>query len=72
MKLFKVTCRDMHNTHGVAYVVAVDAAKAYERLRADLDARNLGTPSGREMETVELLADASDYPECGRQLYRTL
>lgn len=74
-KLWKVTCRGMHGgiasdvAHGIAYVVAEDAAEAYKKLRSSLDKRKLGFSKEREMEKVELLAAEGDYPECGYALY---
>lgn len=75
LKLYRVTCRGMTSTvggnvaHGVAYVVAEDAADAYRRLRKDLDSTDLGFAKDREMDKVELLAEEGMYPDCGHRLY---
>ena len=75
MKLWKVTCRGMHGglgssvAHGIAYVVAEDAAQAYKKVRTSLDERNLGFSKERELNKIELLAGEGDYPECGYTLY---
>lgn len=69
LKLFKVTCQGMHHSHGMAYVVARDAEEAYQCVRQRLDAEGLGFAKEREMQTVELMAEDSDYPLCERRLY---
>lgn len=75
MKLYKVTCRGMragignNQAHGVAYVVADDPERAYRTLRNSLDRRDLGFTEERELLSVELLAEAADYPACGHALY---
>lgn len=75
IKLFRVTCRGMHNslgsgqTHGIGYVVAENPQRAYECMRKSLDDRKLGFHSERELLTIELIADASEYPACGVTLY---
>jgi len=75
MKLFKVTCQGMNVhqsvgvTNGIAYVVAEDAAKAYQRVRDALDEFKLGFVREREMKSVELVAEEAEYPCCGFRLY---
>jgi hypothetical protein len=75
MKLYRVTCRGMHGgiggdtAHGIAYVVSEDPHRAYQTLRAHLDKRDLGFTPEREMQSVELLAEANVYPDCGIVLY---
>ncbi len=68
-KLFKVTCRGMHESHGIAYVVASDAGAAYERVYSDLSARGLGFTHDRALQCVELMADDAEFPDCDRRLY---
>lgn len=74
-KLYKVTCRGMVNfygsgiTYGVAYVVADNPDEAYRKLRESLEGRNIGFARDRELSTVELLAEAVPYPDCGIRLY---
>lgn len=74
-KLYKVTCKGMHGgiasdvAHGIAYVVADDAAEAYRKVREALDKLKLGFSKEREMEKVELLAEEGAYPDCGYALY---
>lgn len=75
LKLYRVTCRGMTTTvggnvaHGLAYVVAEDAADAYRRVRTELDKTDLGFSKDREMDKVELLAEEGMYPDCGHRLY---
>ena len=69
MKLFLVTCRGMHDGHGIAYVVAHNAAEAFARMHDNLAVRSLGFEKDRELDTVQLLAESVEYPPCGRRLY---
>ena len=69
MKLYRVRCRGMTDSHGTAYVVAKDAGAAYAMLRASLDRRDLGFSRDREMDRVELVAEVGAYPGCGCALY---
>ena len=67
--LYRVFCRGMRDSHGVAYVVAVDLDQAYQRIRTALDATNLGFQKDRELERIELIAAEGMYPDCGVTLY---
>lgn len=75
LKLYKVTCKGMTSSiagsvaHGLAYVVAEDAADAYRRVRSRLDKQDLGLVKDRALDRVELLAEEGEYPECGVALY---
>ena len=67
--LYKVTCRGMTNTacgtqaaHGIAYVVARNPDEAYKKLRKYLDEKDLGFRKERDLDKVELVAEAIDYP----------
>ena len=66
MKLYKVICRGMSDTHGTAFVLADDPHQAYITLRVYLEARNLGFSGERELLSVELIADSES--NCGRRL----
>jgi len=73
-KLYRVTCRGMLDdttgtAHGIAYVVAKDPTSAYEMLRRYLDDNDLGFERDRELDSVELVAEGSDYPDCGIRLF---
>lgn len=75
MKLYKVTCRGMHGglaydtAWGVAFAVADNPADAYEMVRQYLVDEGIGYDHERELETVALLADESECPDCGYRLY---
>lgn len=68
-KLYRVTCRGMLDSHGIAYVIASNAQHAYNLVRQDLDDRDLGVSNKRELDRVELVAEDAAYPDCGRRLY---
>lgn len=76
MKLYRVTCRGMASRdigsgmiHGCAYVVAEDPSAAYTLVREFLDVAGLGTDEQRELDKIELMADAAPWPSCGTRLY---
>ena len=75
-KLYRVRCRGMTTSvggnlaHGIAFVVAEDAGKAYQMVRRDLDERDIGFDIERELESVMLMAEDAEYPDCGTMLYR--
>jgi hypothetical protein len=74
VKLYLVTCRGMHTSavssvaHGIAYVVAPDPTTAYEMLRSYLEEEELGFEWERELDRIELLAEASEFPACRHRL----
>ena len=72
-KLYKVTCRGMQTSfgimHGINYVVASDLTAAYAVVRKNLDEKDIGFEKDRELETIELLAEETDYPNCNVHLY---
>lgn len=68
-KLFRVTCKGMFDSHGCAYVIAVGPTQAYDIVRADLDARDLGFLKDRALDKVELIAEEAEFPEGARRLY---
>jgi len=55
--------------YGCPYVVAENMNEAYKKVRKYLDERNLGFENDREMESIHLLAESEDYPNCGVQLF---
>ena len=69
MKLFKVTCRGLSDRHFEAYAVANDSHTAYQMVRDSLEQRSIGFDKERELKSVELIADDTEYPECERRLY---
>jgi hypothetical protein len=59
----------MRDSHGIAYVVAGDAGKAYALVLEDVNKRDLGFSKDRALHTVELLAEECEYTQCGTRLY---
>ena len=55
--------------HGRAYVVAENPELAYKIVKKYVDEKDLGFCMEREMESVRLLADEDEYPDCGMRLY---
>ena len=72
MKLYKVTLQGMiygDNAYGISFVVAEDPQKAYEKVKAFLDEKDIGYEKYRELKTVELIAENYQYTKCGTLLY---
>ena len=75
MKLYRVKCQGMtcglgsKIAYGTAYVVAENSELAYQKVRKYFDEKDIGFVREREMDTVELVADEAEYPECGYRLY---
>jgi uncharacterized pyridoxamine 5'-phosphate oxidase family protein len=66
LKLYKV----MIQKPGVYfYVVATDTDTAYEKVRADLDARDYYFYKDRRLKAVYLLAEASETAEFEQRLF---
>lgn len=55
--------------HGISYVMAEDPGKAYRLVRADMDERDLGFDRDRELDRIELIAEDTEYPQCGTRVY---
>lgn len=73
-KLYRVVLRGMtHNMVGISrgnsFVIAKDTAEAYQKVREYLDSKDLGFRYERELDTITLLAEEGDYPECRTQLF---
>ena len=66
MKLYKVTTRLDAGPSRVAYALAEDSAEAYQLVRDFLDKHDIGFSHKREMESVELIAEAVHYPNSMR------
>ena len=68
MKLVRVYTRITPSPVGTDlssfFVVASDPTAAYEAVREHLDRRNLGFADDRELESVRVLAEATEYPAC--------
>ena len=76
MKLYRVKLRGMRNNYsstkyGDSYVVAHDPTEAYIIVRKYCNKADVGYYKDREMESVELLAEEGDYPDCQTQLHIT-
>lgn len=74
MKLYLVKLRGMQSTatgtaYGVSYVVAKNPTQAYNIVRKYVDVKDLGFEDQREMESIKLIAETGDYPECRTQLF---
>ena len=80
MNLFRVTCRGFTHTWQVVgwqpgrrykthYVLANDADQAYAKVLAFLESNDIGVPSERLMEKVELIAGPPPSPACGTLLH---
>lgn len=68
-KLYRVTLKGMHSDYGISYVVAYDLTEAYAKVRKFLDDHDIGFSKYRELDRIELLADATQYSGCGTILY---
>ncbi len=55
--------------HGIAYVLAKDPSEAYRILRKDLDERDIGFATDRALDRIELIAEDTEYPQCGTRMY---
>jgi len=55
--------------YGISYVVATNPTEAYKIVREYLDRKNLGFRSEREMDSITLLAEETDYPDCRFHLF---
>jgi len=64
-RLFKI---DLGYPLGEFYAVAKDPTTAYKKVRADLDNEDYGFRKDREMETIELIAEATRFPDCVTRL----
>jgi hypothetical protein len=73
LKLYRVKLKGMCDTintaYGNPYVVADNPTQALEKVQEYLNKRDLGFSSDREMDTIELLAEEGDYPECKIQIF---
>ena len=73
-KLYRVQLKGMTSSfvgarYGMPYVVATSPTEAYKIVREFLDRKNIGFRNEREMDSITLLAEESDYPDCRFQLF---
>lgn len=74
MKLYRVICKGMHGSitgprQGIAYVLAKDPTEAYNKLRAYLDAGDIGFRKDRELDRIELIADEDPTTDAGTMVF---
>lgn len=74
MKLYRVRLKGMSGSgidtaYGKPYVIASDATEALEKVQKYLEQRDIGFRSDREIDSIELLAEEGNYPECNVQLF---
>ena len=72
-KLYKVRLRDLFSSsdtnYSESFVVATNPAEAYRKVRTFLDKEDLGIKEDRELESVWLVAEADNYPDCRTMLF---
>jgi len=73
MKLFYVECKGMRVNvtgapHGIAYVLENDATEAYLKLKSRLDRAGIGSGHERILDSVKLVAEEGEFPDCRMQL----
>ena len=70
MKLYRVTVKGFPGgRYRVSYAVGKSPDDAYQKVRAFLDDKGIGSYWDRALNTVELLAEVGEYPECAMQLF---
>ena len=68
-KLYFVTLRGGGNRYKTSYVIAKDPEEAYQKVKEFLDENDLCFTNDRELSTISLLAEATDYPRCEQILF---
>ena len=61
MKLYYVQCK---NYKASAYVLAEHPTEAYEKLRALYEEKDWFFRRDRELESIKLIAEYTNYPDC--------
>lgn len=74
MKLYRIKLKGLHGAgidtdYGHPYVVANDPNEAFKKVQDYLNVKDYGFSSERVMDTIELLAEEGDYPDCKIQLF---
>jgi hypothetical protein len=69
MKLYKVTLCGFIPTIDRAYVLAENAEAAHLKVKKWLYDKNRGSSRDRELKSIELLAEATEYPDVGTMLF---
>jgi hypothetical protein len=73
-KLYRVTLRGMTYSstgiiEGISYVVARNSDEAYQKVKSRLDDKDYGFAHERELDKIELLAEAYEYTDTKTILY---
>jgi hypothetical protein len=68
LKLFRVSIKAI-GRYKNSYVVATNTDTAYKLIKNFLDSKDLCFSKDRELESIELLAEAYEYPDCGINLF---
>lgn len=72
-KLYRVTLRAWKGTDHCPmkenFVVAENSHAAYQYVREWYEQRKWGTAKDRELESVTLIADQREYPDCEARLF---
>ena len=73
-KLYLVKLRGMQfnpfgTAYGISYIVAVNPNDAFMKVKLYLEDKKIGFISDRELESVTLIAEQTDYPNCKTKLY---
>lgn len=74
MKLYRIKLKGMcglftGTSYGHPYVVAENPTEALNKVQKYINEKDLGFTKDREMDTITLLAEEGDYPECQIQLF---
>ncbi len=72
-KLYKITLQGLQSTKpqmNISYVIAEDPTSAYDMVREFLDDEDYGHVEDRGLQTIELVAENSNYPNCGVKLFK--
>lgn len=75
MTLYRINLIGLHRSCGqtkdysVAFVIAEDAQKAYDKVREYLDKQNYGFDGDRELKSIEPMADEEAYHGAAHRLY---
>lgn len=76
MKLYRIKLKGMCETgigsgteYGHPYVVAENPTEALNKVQKYLNKKDIGFTREREMDTIQLLAEEGDYPECRVQIF---
>lgn len=74
MKLYRVRLKGLCSSYigtqyGKPYVLAENSDKALNKVQKYLDDKDIGFSKDRVMDSIELLAEVGDYPECNIQLF---